>query len=242
MHRRAIASVFPAFTIGTGDGRRRALALTAGLHLLAALFWLNERRQPSHRDAQDTRRVVSILLQPPLRPPARASRPPLPPLPAAAPRRPPPKSLAPLRLPPAAALPGLPPAREAALSPETAPETAPAEAAAPAPLSTFSLDQARRQAGGIDRELRKGKSGVPAEADTPLARLRQKLDDAHVEALTGVQQDSYTAPDGRIIYRTRVGKRTVCRISGSVGLGIAGARGINDAGSVSCPTGVEWQP
>jgi hypothetical protein len=114
--------------------------------------------------------------------------------------------------------------------------------AAAAPSTTFSLDQARRQAGGIDRELRKGKSGVPVEADTPLARLRQKLDDAHVEALSGVQQDSYTAPDGRIIYRTRVGKRTVCRISGSVGLGIAGARGINDAGSVSCPTGVEWQP
>jgi hypothetical protein len=148
------------------------------------------------------------------------------------------KLLAPVRLAPAAPVPGLPPASEAALPPEPAPAAAPAAA----PSTTFSLDQARRQAGGIDRELRKGKSGVPVEADTPLARLRQKLDDAHVEALSGVQQDSYTAPDGRIIYRTRVGKRTVCRISGSIGLGIAGARGINDAGSVSCPTGVVWQP
>jgi hypothetical protein len=130
----------------------------------------------------------------------------------------------------------LPPASEAALPPESAP------AAASASSSTFSLDQARRLAGGIDRELRKGASGIPVEADTPVARLRGKLEEAHVEPLTGVQQDSYTSPDGRIIYRTRVGKRTVCRISGSVGLGIAGARGVNDAGSVSCPTGVEWQP
>jgi len=238
MRRRAIASTFPAFAIGTGDGRHWALALTAGLHLLAALLWSNERRQPSPTRAHDAQRVVSILLQPPLRPPARVSRPPLPPVAAAVPPRSSRKLLAPVRLAPAAPVPGLPPASEAALPPEPAPAAAPA----PAPSTTFSLDQARRQAGGIDRELRKGKSGVPVEADTPLARLRQKLDDAHVEALTGVQQDSYTAPDGRIIYRTRVGKRTVCRISGSVGLGIAGARGINDAGSVSCPTGVEWQP
>lgn len=233
MRRRAFASTFPAVAIGTGGGRHWALALTAGLHLLAALLWLSERRQPSHGNLQDSRRVVSILLQLPLRPPVRVSRPPVP---AAAPPRSSPKSLAQVRQPPVAPASGLPPASEAALPPDSAP------AAASAPSSTFSLDQARRLAGGIDRELRKGTSGVPVEADTPVARLRGKLEEAHVEPLTGVQQDSYTSPDGRIIYRTRVGKRTVCRISGSVGLGIAGARGVNDAGSVPCPTGVEWQP
>lgn len=75
-----------------------------------------------------------------------------------------------------------------------------------------------------------------------MARLRRNLEDAHVEPVTGVQQDSYTAPDGVIIYRTRVGRRTVCRRSGSVGLGIAGTRGVEEAGSVSCPKGVQWAP
>jgi len=73
-------------------------------------------------------------------------------------------------------------------------------------------------------------------------RRPRPLENARVEPVTGVQQGSYTAPDGRIIYRTRVGWRTVCRRSGSVGLGIAGARGVNEAGNVSCPKGVQWQP
>ena len=236
MRRHATASAFPAFAIGTGDGRHWVLALTAGLHLLAALLWLHERRQQVPAAPQDAQRVVAILLQPPVRAPLRVSRPVAPaPLPRSIPKRP-----LPAAKPPAASASDLPPVREETAPPEAA--SAPPFILAPAPSAAFSLDQARRLAGGIDRELRKGKSGVPVEADTPLARLRTKLEDAHVEPVTGVQQDSYTSPDGRIIYRTRIGKRTMCRISGSVGLGIAGARGVNDAGGVSCPKGVVWQP
>lgn len=223
------------------DGRRWALALTLGLHLLAAFWWLGERRALPRPAARDVPRVVTILLQPRSRMPAPAPRAPV----ALPPRTPAPVRAAAVGAPP---LPSpTPPAPADAAPDEPAAAAAPAipaPPAAPAGVPSdagFSLDQARRQAGRIDRELRKGASGVPVAADTPMARFRDNLEAAHVEPVTGVQQDSYTAPDGAIIYRTRVGKRTVCRISGSVGLGIAGARGINDAGSVPCPRGVEWQ-
>lgn len=219
------------------DGRQWALALTLGLHLLAAFLWLGERHALPRPAAQDVPRVVTILLQPRARSPV-----PAPPVAPAASSRP---AAAPRRSVPAAAL------SASAASPAAPAEVVPAPATAatdspPAPGAApsggvFSLEQARRQAGRIDRDLRKGSSGVPVAADTPMARFRENLEAAHVAPLTGVQQDSYTSPDGTVIYRTRVGKRTVCRISGSVGLGIAGARGINDAGSVACPSGVEWQ-
>lgn len=223
------------------DGRQWALALTLGLHLLAAFLWLGQRHALPRPAAQEVPRVVTILLQPRSRLPAPVPRTPV---------APPPRTPAPARSAPAAvpSLPSVSPPAPMEAPPVTpAPAEAPANPVpSPAPAAAaadagFSLEQARRQAGRIDRELRKGASGVPDTADTPMARLRDKLEAAHVEPVTGVQQDSYTAPDGRVIYRTRVGRRTVCRISGSVGLGIAGARGINDAGSVACPSGVEWQ-
>lgn len=228
-------------SLPVADGRQWALGLTLGLHLLGAFLWLGERRTLSRPAVQDVPRVVTILLQPRSRVATPAPH---------APVAPPPRSQTPLRAAPLTvpSLPAITPPAPAEAAPTVlapadaaaAPAQSPAPAAAPSGAG-FSLEQARRQAGRIDRELRKGASGVPTTADTPMARLRDSLEAAHVEPVTGVQQDSYTAPDGRIIYRTRVGRRTVCRISGSVGLGIAGARGINDAGSVSCPGGVEWQ-
>jgi hypothetical protein len=221
-------------------GRRLALALTLGLHLLAMLFWLQERRlRPA-----EPQQVVSILLRPaaPARP-APAS-PPLPPL--ARPKLPP-RAAAPAAADLPAPIPVAPepaPATPQPAEPATDPiaePTAPAPPVDMRPGGSFGLDVAKRQAGRIDRELRKGKSGVPLEADTPWARFRRGLEAAHVEPGVGVRLDSYTAPDGVVIYRERVGNRTFCRRSGSVGLGAAGTAGVNDAGNIPCPSGTQWK-
>jgi hypothetical protein len=221
-------------------GKRLALALTLGLHLLAALLWLQERRVRPAGPPQ----VVSILLQPaaPARP-ASAS----PPLPPQARPEVPPRAAAPATADLSAPVANSPAPATAApqqAEPAADPLADPAPAA-PAvdmrPGGSFGLDIAKRQAGRVDRELRKGKSGVPLEADTPWARFRRGLEAAHVEPGMGVQLDSYTAPDGVVIYRERVGNRTFCRRSGSVGLGVAGTAGVNDAGNIRCPSGVQWK-
>jgi hypothetical protein len=81
---------------------------------------------------------------------------------------------------------------------------------------------------------------VPLEADTPWGRFQRGLEAAHVERSMSAHLDSYTSPDGVVIYRRRVGGRTSCYRTGSVGLGIADAGGVNDAGAVACPSGVTW--
>jgi hypothetical protein len=106
----------------------------------------------------------------------------------------------------------------------------------------FALGLSKRQAGRIDRELRKGKSGVPDEPDTPMGRFRRGLEAAHIDRSTSVQEDSYTSPDGVIIYRKRIGNTTICRRSGSINpLGMRGMLFANEAGDVPCPKGVQWK-
>jgi hypothetical protein len=106
----------------------------------------------------------------------------------------------------------------------------------------FGLGLSKRQAGRIDRELRKGKSGVPDEPDTPMGRFRRGLEAAHIDRSMSVREDSYTAPDGVVIYRRRIGKMEICRRSGSVSpLGMRGMVMGNEAGDVPCPRGVPWK-
>lgn len=241
---------------------RLALALTLGLHLLAGV-WLQQLRRPV-QVRTEAPRMVTILLQlpaerarrvpaptpaparvrvPPPQPrPSPAQRPPtLAPAQAEAPRTPPPQAAP---VPPAATPPT--PAPSIA-DPKAAPQPAPPDAATLArdPGSTahgsFTLGLARTQVGRIDHELRGGKSGVPLEADTPWARFQRGLEAAHIDSSRSVSLDSYTSPDGVVIYREHIGDRYICRRTGSVGLGIAGARGINDAGPVDCPKGVTWK-
>jgi len=120
-------------------------------------------------------------------------------------------------------------------------------AAAASTGSGFTAGLGRRQAGRIDRELRAGKSGVPTQADTPWARFERGLEAAHVESSMSAHLDSYTAPDGVVIYRRRVGGRIVCYRTGSVSggvdpaLGALGTRGVNDAGSIPCPSTAQWK-
>lgn len=216
---------------------RAALALIFGMHMLALLGWMQQRRQSS--PTIDAPQVVSILLQP--RRPAAVS---------------PPASTVPVR---PAAPPAVPAPHALAATPDAVP--APVPAAVPAleeirtPIDVrqaireqreaeggFSLGLSRRQAGRIDRELRKGKSGVPDEPDTPMGRFRRGLEAAHIERSMSVQEDSYTSPDGVIVYRRRIGNVTVCRRSGSINpLGMRGMLFANEAGDVPCPTGVQWK-
>ena len=107
---------------------------------------------------------------------------------------------------------------------------------------------ARQQAGRIDRELRKGKPGVPTEADTPAARFQRGLESAYIDRSLTLQSDTYTSPDGVVIYRFRQGNRYRCRRAGGVGMPLAGmpgtgsitAGGAGAAGATDCPKGVVW--
>jgi hypothetical protein len=239
---------------------RTALALIFGMHILALLAWMQQRpvRLP------DTPHVVSILLRPSV-PQARPApaRPPEPGYPQPRQRQ----------LPPAMDFFGFGPARPSAPAPSkpaepepaatTAPPTAPALPPSSSPLDDarapmsvqdaireqkeaeggFGLNLAKRQAGRIDRELRKGKSGVPDEPDTPMGRFRRGLEQAHVDRSLSVREDSYTSPDGTIIYRKRIGKGSICRRGGSVSpLGMNSmAMGGEAKNDIPCPKGVDWK-
>jgi hypothetical protein len=229
---------------------RLALAASLGVHLLAVVWLQQHGPAPPPAEAP---RVISILLQPP----AARTRPAPVPVPV---REPTPAREPPLHTPQPAAAPAKQAATPAPAEPTPAPSVQPPadtdSLAAPEPHpvdagklardpaaganGSFTVGMAKRQAGRIDRELRGGKSGVPLEADTPWARFQRGLEAAHVERSMSVIEDSYTSPDGVVIYRRRIGSRTICYRTGSVGLGIAGARGVNDAGPVSCPSGVTW--
>jgi len=202
-----------------------ALALAFGLHLLAGLLWWQETRP--HPAGEP--RVVTRFLRLADRPPPPAAQPT------------PPADLRPRRASSASAPPSHAPLRAEAQVPiEPAPSPA-EDAPAPAPGASFDVDLLKRQgarvAGAVAREL-------PAPRPDPNARwtrFRDHLEAAHVGG-AGVWQDSYTAPDGTIIYRKHVGDATICRMSGSVSvLGMSNMKGVNDAGGVPCPQGVTWR-
>nr|WP_314546009.1 hypothetical protein [uncultured Massilia sp.] len=214
---------------------RLALGFTAVVHILALLLWMQQQRR--HPEAP-TAEVVGVLLQLPL--PATVTRTPAAPsIPAPVTRRkaaPATVSAAPA---PSAASPSEPVGQ-----PDTAPADEPA-AAAPAaeaaPAGGFALGLARRQAGRIDRELRKGKSGVPVEADTPWARFQRGVDAAHIDSSLTLTTDTYTSPDGVIYYRYRQGNSVRCRRSGGVGVLPQSMAAAGSAANVPCPSGATWQ-
>jgi hypothetical protein len=251
----------------TFDPRRRGvLAFTCAVHLLALFLWTQERRllpAPSSR-------LVTILLQTGggrAASPASRTVPP-PPVTLPAPVAAAPTTHFPPLPKPQDHADDLPDARaEAAPAPATAtpaadaidtarPADTPSEARAdtappPAPASTqggFSYGLAKRQAGRVDRELRKGKPGVPTEADTPWARFQRGLDSAHIDRSLTLQSDTYTSPDGIVIYRFRQGSRVRCRRAGGAGMPLRGMPedsslgipGANSAGNTDCPKGVTW--
>lgn len=101
------------------------------------------------------------------------------------------------------------------------------------------MDLVRHEASRVARTIAREMPNMPSGADTPWTRFGRDVDAAHFEA--GVWQDSYTAPDGTIIYRKHVGGRTICRMSGNVGPENGVIKGINDAGSIACPARAQWK-
>lgn len=114
------------------------------------------------------------------------------------------------------------------------------------------VGRAKRDAVIIDREMRKGKSGVPEVADTPMGRFRQALEAAHKDSRRSLTSETYTAPDGQVIYRFRQGGKVWCRTGGSVRPQIGGAvgggatqfdtgGGAGAAGLIRCPSHGDWK-
>lgn len=240
---------YGAGAAGFPNRNRATLALIFFMHMLALLAWMQQRQQ--RFSAPEGPRVVAILLQPQRAPVRRPPlvRPPAPSVPAL-PAVPKPHGVLP-------AAPDAVPPPVAAAEPVSPAPPAPAprleDARTPADVQQaireqqeaeggFALGLSKRQAGRIDRELRKGKSGVPDEPDTPMGRFRRGLEAAHIERSMSVQEDSYTSPDGVVIYRRRIGNTMICRRSGSISpLGMRGMLFANEAGDVPCPKGVQWK-
>ena len=214
---------------------------TLGLHLLLVLGL-----RVAHAPVEDTReeRVFQLIAVP------------APQLPAARREAPPVRSPAPRTREPAHAMPEAepitPPSTTAAPAADPFAITDPA--AAPEASQETALDamagRARREAGAVDRELRKGTPGVPAVADTPWGRFTRALEGAHIDTSRTVVSESYTSPDGEIIYRTRKGGKLICRITGGVKPGVGNAIGASafdvqggngTAGLISCPSHAAWK-
>lgn len=227
-------------TAGLGAGLTAApaarrwmpLALTLGLHLLLVLAWLGGTRGEARREPPPR---VSVFV--PVQPLAR---------PQAAPSAPPPTSRRVRR--PAISVPAPPPPDAPSIAVQ-APATAPADtdtasppAPAPAALPGDLLASSKAMAGRVDRELRKGASPITAEPDRKWERFADAFAAARTSAPRTVTLESYTSPDGVIIYRKTVGDKVACYRSGSVG-GLVTGFGPQDgqgAGRTSCPSGVSW--
>jgi hypothetical protein len=90
---------------------------------------------------------------------------------------------------------------------------------------------------------------VPDEADTPMGRFQRGLESAHIDRSLTLQSDSYTSPDGVVIYRKRIGNRYRCRRAGGVimpaGRDAAPARSPREAQAPTCDrlpqAGVDWK-
>jgi hypothetical protein len=215
----------PAITL---PRNRLVLAFAIALHLLAALFWLQDKRlRPMERPES-----VSILLYPAAE---RATH---------SLDRPSPSITRTRRALSEIVAPEHDVASPVAAAPRTDEDSrsvpSDKESAAPANPSPagLSMDLIRRQARQVARAMSQGLPGLPSGTDTPWSRFRRDVEAAHFEP--GIWQDSYTAPDGTIIYRKHVGGRVLCRMSGNVG-GTGVVKGIDEAGSIPCPSRGEWK-
>ena len=228
------------------------LAVTLGVHLLLAWWWLQAPRPAAPDNGAAPREFFLVPLlqapepEPDLEPePEPASRPALPPSAARSPARP----AAPVAAPQAITPPTVP---DPVAVPDAAPQSGPEPVATPVPDTGAAAAgesvaaRARRAAGSADRELRTGKL-APLSDDARGQRLASAFDAAHNDSSRNLVSESYTAPDGQIIYRFRIGNKVFCRttghvrpsLGGAVGGGATlfdGAGGGGAAGIIRCPT------
>jgi len=235
------------------------LAVTLGLHLLLGWWWLQAtgvRVLPATLSAPREFIVVAVLAPAP----SRSSAAP------ATPSSSPPRAAkaAPARTAPAAPLVAPQPITPAPA--DTAPPPAMSEPAAdPFPTPSASAQEriatgddslasrGKRTAGAVDHELRKGKLAPLDPGDNKWQRFAQAVGDARVDNSRTLTSESYTAPDGVVVYRFRQGGRTWCRTGGDIRPSPFGAQaggaalfdkagGGGFAGTVRCPTRVEFKP
>lgn len=218
------------------------LALTLGFHLLLVLAW-RWQAQPVPLPALPERLIELLPMRPMPAPPAAVappapsrSAPPPTPLPA-------PRNTVPA--PPPASAPPAPADTAPAVQPDTADMPQPSEQpAGDAPVTLAGEDllaAGKRSAAAFDRETRKGKSGVPLEANTPWSRFRSAVAAAHIDRSLSMRMEKYESPDGVVIYRTTQNGKQTCRMTGSVVFGPGAAGGGSAAGDVACPKGVSWE-
>lgn len=232
--------------------RRRApgwpLVATLGAHLLLAWWWIDAtgvRLLPSFVPALREFVVVPVLV-----PPLAAPVPPVPSpttrnLPSAAPRVP---ARAPIEA----------PSITDAESGEPVPEAQPDPLAAPSAVDAVPVEEhsvagrAKREAGRVDNALRQGKLAPLTPTDTPWKRFVAGVEGARRDTSMTLTSESYTSPDGTIIYRFRKNGRYYCRTGGAVRPNMFGAEGgkaeLFDraggggfAGLVACPGQAEFK-
>lgn len=238
------------------------LGVTLGLHLLLGWWWLQAtgvRVLPAVVSAPREFIVVAVLTPAPSRSSASPSAPA-----AAASPRPRAAQAVPARAVPAAPSVALPPITPAPA--DSAPPAATSEPAAdPFPTPSASAQEriatgddslasrGKRTTGAVDHELRKGKLAPLDPGDNKWQRFAQAVGDARVDTSRTLTSESYTAPDGVIVYRFRQGGRTWCRTGGDIRPSPFGAQaggaalfdkagGGGFAGTVRCPTRVEFKP
>jgi len=235
------------------------LAVTLGLHLLLGWWWLQAtgvRVLPAVVSAPREFIVVAVLAPAPSRSSAAPA--------AASSSRPRAAQATTARAAPAA-----PPVAPQPITPapaDTAPPAATSEPAAdPFPTPSASAQEGiatgddslasrgKRTAGAVDHELRKGKLAPLEPGDNKWERFAQAVGNARVDTSRTLVSESYTAPDGVIVYRFRLGGRTWCRTGGDIRPSPFGAQaggaalfdkagGGGFAGTVRCPTRVDFKP
>jgi len=221
------------------------LAATLGAHLLLAWWWLDAtgvRALPSIAPALREFLVVPVLIPPPARqapPPA-----PTPRLSAGAPARVAVEAQA-ITVVPADA-----PTVEAPADASADPLASPSPQDAAISEEASLAGRARRAAGGADHALREGKLAPLAPTDTPWKRFAAAVEGARKDTSRTVISESYTSPDGTIVYRFRNNGKVYCRTGGGVRPSMFGAEGggavLFDkagggglAGLVPCPSRAE---
>lgn len=234
-------------TYGTGKQRVAILPLALILvcHLMLVLLWATNARVPVDQGAEQRHFTLAWL-------PALRSRAPPPTAPARAP-----EAAAPVVRPLAA-----PASSGPQLAPSTAAEPFSGQAEIPQPSTATPasepdaldvnqmIENAKRQGGLIDRELRGGKlAPLTTDPDLPITRFRSALESAYIDRSRTIVTESYTQADGVIVYRYRRGGKVWCPQSGGGGPGtiersegakLAGAGsagGAGTAGIIKCPRG-----
>jgi len=235
------------------------LAVTLGLHLLLGWWWLQAtgvRVLPAVVSAPREFIVVAVLAP---------SRPSTAPAAAAAAASPRPRATQAI---PARAVPAAPTVAPQPLTPtpaDTAPPAATSEPAAdPFPTPSASAQdttapgddslasRGKRTAGAVDHDLRNGKLAPLEPGDNKWQRFAQAVGDARVDTSRMLTSESYTAPDGVVVYRFRLGGRTWCRTGGGIrpspfGAQVGGATSFDTAGgggfagTIECPTRVQFK-